>query len=93
VTIYIADGLVVMADDFNPSEWITTQEAARLTGYSVEYIRRLVRQGRVVAKKWLRDWIISRHSLLEYQRGMGELGRAKHDPWRTGARQKSDGAD
>ena len=36
-------------------EWITTSEAAALTGYSLNYIRRLVREKRVPAAKWQRD--------------------------------------
>jgi len=35
-----------MPDDFNPTEWITTAEAAELTGYHVKYVRRLVREGK-----------------------------------------------
>lgn len=77
-----------MTNDFDPGDWINTQEAAELTGYSVQYIRRLMRQGRVVAKKWLRDWVISKQSLLEYKKTMDELGRAKHDPWKPGGREK-----
>jgi excisionase family DNA binding protein len=70
----------------NPTEWLTTAEAADLTGYSVQYVRRLIKKGRVRAKKWVRDWMIDKASLLEYQRTMAQLGPARHDPWRTGAR-------
>ena len=31
--------------DFNPTEWITTKEAAELTGYDDAHIRRLVGDG------------------------------------------------
>ncbi|MBN1135366.1 MAG: helix-turn-helix domain-containing protein [Anaerolineae bacterium] len=77
-----------MADDFNPTEWITTAEAANLTGYSVQYIRRLIKKGCIHGKKWARDWLVDRASLLIYQQAMTRLGGAKHDPWRTGARKK-----
>jgi excisionase family DNA binding protein len=77
-----------MPKEFDSGDWITTKEAAGLTGYSVQYIRRLVRQGRVVAKKWLRDWAVSRQSLLDYKEKMDGLGRTKHNPWKPGGREE-----
>ena len=50
-----------MADD-----WITTLEAASLSNYHPEHIRRLIRSGHIVGKKWAQTWMISRKSLLEY---------------------------
>ncbi len=47
-------------------EWITTEEAVKLTGYSSEQIRRLARAGRITSKKFGPVWMISRESLLEY---------------------------
>lgn len=82
-----------MTNDFDPGDWITTKEASELTGYSVQYIRRLMRQERVVARKWLRDWAISRKSLLEYKNKMDELGQARHDPWKSGGRKKEEADD
>ena len=82
-----------MADDFNPTEWITTAEAAELTGYSVQYLRRIIRQGRVRARKWVNAWMVDRKALLDYKREMDSLGPEKHDPWRIGARCKSNGVN
>ena len=69
-----------MAEDFNPKEWITTAEAADLTGYSPHYVRRLMRKDRVLAKKWGNSWMINKQSLLDYKRRMDSLGRAKYKP-------------
>lgn len=44
-----------MTDDFNPTEWITTKEAAEFTGYDCAHIRRLAREGRIEAEKVGRD--------------------------------------
>jgi excisionase family DNA binding protein len=77
-----------MPNDFDPGDWITTKEAAELTGYSMQYVRRLMRQGRVVAKKWFRDWVISKQSLVEYKKTMDKLGRARYNPWKSGGREK-----
>ncbi|MFZ5915541.1 MAG: helix-turn-helix domain-containing protein [Chloroflexota bacterium] len=76
-----------MTEHFDSTEWITTAEAAELTGYDPAHVRWLIRKGRVNGKKFGRDWMIDRGGLLEYKRRMDDLGTEKHDPWRTGARQ------
>lgn len=63
-------------------EWITTKEAARLTGYTAVYIRRLIRTKRVNALKRGRDWLIDRLSLMAYKARMEALGTQKHNPRR-----------
>lgn len=77
-----------MTEQPTPTEWITTQEAAELTGYHVNYIRRLVKWNRIRGAKRGRDWWIDKASVLAYLEEMKRLGPAKHDPWRTGARQR-----
>lgn len=52
-------------------EWITTAEAKSLTGYNAEHIRRLVRSGKVKAKKWGKEWMIEKNSLLAYLESEG----------------------
>lgn len=47
-------------------DWITTQEAAKLTGYDREYIRRLVRSNKVEARKFGTIWQVSQKSLTSY---------------------------
>jgi excisionase family DNA binding protein len=56
------------------NDWLTAAEAARLTGYNIQYIRRLVRSSMVESKKWGRDWMISRTSLLTYQEAGSHRG-------------------
>jgi len=77
-----------MPDDFNPTEWVSIAEGARLTGYSVQYLRRVIRRGRVRARKWVNAWMVDRAALLDYKQEMDSLGREKHDPRRTGTRRK-----
>ena len=62
--------------------WVITKEAADLTGYNIKYLRRLVRSGRIEARKVGRDWLIKRESLLAYKQRMDRLGPQKHNPWR-----------
>jgi excisionase family DNA binding protein len=57
-------------DDFNPTEWITTTEAAELTRYWVTHIRRLVKEGRIKSKKFGRGWMMHRDRLLAYAEEM-----------------------
>jgi excisionase family DNA binding protein len=82
-----------MPEDYNPAGWLTTSEAADLSGYSIQYIRRLINAGRIAAEKWGRDWFVSKVALLDYIEEMEKLGPARHDPWRTGARARKDGGD
>ena len=79
-----------MSDDFNPTEWLTTAEAAELTGYNVRYLRQLVNQDRVRAIKRAGVFFLDMSSLTDYADEMKRLGPSKHDPWRTGSRQRSD---
>jgi hypothetical protein len=62
--------------------WITTAEAVELTDYVVEYIRCLVRKGRIYALKRGRDWWVDLESLLAYKAQMDALGNQRHNPWR-----------
>ena len=49
-----------------PTDWISTEEAAELSGYHPEYIRRLVRRGKIeAARKGAMFWI-SRASLIAF---------------------------
>lgn len=79
-----------MPEDFD--QWITTAEAAELSGYRPFHLRRLAANGRIEAKKQGRDWFVNRDALLAYVAEIERLGRAKFDPWRTGARQREDEA-
>lgn len=52
-----------MADD-----WITTAEAAALSGYHPDHVRRLVLAGKVKARKFGPTWMVSRRAVLAYMR-------------------------
>ncbi|MFZ1397685.1 MAG: helix-turn-helix domain-containing protein [Candidatus Promineifilaceae bacterium] len=47
-------------------EWITTAEAAELSGYHVNHIRRLIRQEDIEAKKFGTIWQVNKTSFLDY---------------------------
>jgi len=58
-------------------DWITTAEAARLTGYTLYHLRYLIKIRKVKAKKWGREWQVDRASLLAYMRTAKELGEKR----------------
>ena len=60
-------------------DWITTAEAVTLSGYHIEHLRELARDGKIKAQKWGREWQVSRSSLLAYIRKTEKLG-AKRGP-------------
>lgn len=62
-------------------DWITTQEAAALSGYHIEYLRQLLKAGKVKGRKWGQAWQVSRASLLAYMDAA-----AKTDDRRWGAK-------
>lgn len=63
-------------------EYVSVEEAAEVTGYSEQYIRRLLRQNRINAVKKGPMWWIDLESLKVYKREMDVLGREKFDPRR-----------
>lgn len=68
--------------DFDLAEWITTTEAAELTGYAVVTLRLFARQGKIKSVKRGRDWFLGKAEVLVYVEEMRRLGPAKHNPWR-----------
>jgi excisionase family DNA binding protein len=80
-----------MSEKFDPSNWITTTQAAELTGYTPGYFRKAIKRGRLQGQKLGRDWILLKKEVEAYAEKMRRLGPQKHDPWREGAREKKDG--
>jgi hypothetical protein len=61
-----------MADD-----WITTQQAVKLSGYHQEHLRALIRQKRIKARKYFVIWQVNRSSLLAYLREQSQKGEKR----------------
>ena len=70
-----------MADTFDPTQWITTGEAAELTGYSASNFRKAIGRHLLRAEKRGRDWFLDRGEVLHYAETMRLLGPTKHNPW------------
>ncbi len=62
---------MLMAEAVKPNshpieDYITIEEAIRSTGYTDQYLRRMAKEGRILALKWGHLWMIHRASLQEY---------------------------
>jgi len=55
-------------------EWITVNEAAKISGYNEEHITRLIREDKIKAQKFSIVWQVSRASLLAYIEKTEKLG-------------------
>ena len=66
------------------ADLITSSEAARLSGFHVNHIRRLIRTGAIRARKFGEVWQIDRRSLLAYVRNA-----EKSPDRRRGAKRRS----
>ncbi len=62
------------------TDWITTTQAAELSGYHPERIRELVREGQIEAQKFGTLWQISRASLLTYLKAAEKSGDKRRGP-------------
>lgn len=64
----------------NGDDWITTHEAAELSGYHVNYLRRLIRREEIQARKISFLWFVNRQSLLDYMAHAKESGDKRRGP-------------
>lgn len=47
-------------------DWLTTYEAARISEYELDYIRKLIRAKKILGRKWGQSWQVNRLSLMEF---------------------------
>ncbi len=57
--------------------WMTAIDAAKLSGYNPEYIRELIRKGKIRARKFSIVWQVSRESLLSYMAKASAMGEKR----------------
>lgn len=58
-------------------EWITTEEACRLSGYHPERIRELLREGKIEGRKFGPVWQVNQESMQLYLKRMDEIGERR----------------
>ena len=50
------------------NDWLTVQDAAKLSGYRADHLRELIRDGKLEAQKFGPIWAVNRQSLLTYMK-------------------------
>jgi len=65
----------VRYDSAMNEDYITTEEAAKLSAFTEQYIRKLIRAKRIEGKKVRRDWLLSRASLEKFLATERRVGR------------------
>jgi excisionase family DNA binding protein len=58
-------------------DWITTAEAAKISGYHQEHLRRLLKQNKIEGRKFGIVWQVSQRSLQKYLDRMAKLGKRR----------------
>jgi excisionase family DNA binding protein len=58
-------------------DWLTTYEAVQLSGYELDYIRKLVRAQKIAGRKWGQSWQVSRKSLQEFLKNREQQGEKR----------------
>ncbi len=62
------------------TDWITPQEASELSGYNTEYVRWLIREGKIAAVKKGYAWWVDRKSFLAYFKAAEKSEDKRHGP-------------
>lgn len=60
--------------------WLSTDEAAELSGYHPERIRELIRAGAIAATKKGNSWWVDRQSLLDYLKAAAKSSDQRRGP-------------
>jgi len=58
-------------------DWLTTYEAVRISGYELDYIRKLIRAKKIAGRKWGQSWQVSRISLLAFLKSKEQQGQKR----------------
>jgi excisionase family DNA binding protein len=62
------------------NDWLTVQDAAKLSGYRADHLRELIRNGKVEAQKFGPLWAVSRQSLVAYMNEALRSMDKRHGP-------------
>ncbi len=62
----------------NLADYVTADEAAEISGYDVQHVRRLMRAQKIKGRKAGLVWLIERESMHEYLAKVEALGTKKY---------------
>lgn len=60
--------------------FVTVSKAAETSSYTKQYIRYLIRQGKIKAERQVGIWLVDLESLQAYEQEMDEIGPQKYAP-------------
>ena len=63
-------------------QWLTVTEAAELSGYNAEYLRRLMRDRKIEHRKFSFIYQVNRESLISYLKMAGSSQDKRYTPKR-----------
>lgn len=69
-----------MSEVFDPNEWITSKEAAEISGFTQAYFRILVKRRRVKSVKRGNTLFFQKNDILEFLAQQDLMGRKKFTP-------------
>lgn len=69
-------------------DWLTTFEAATVSGYNPDYIRQLIRSNKVQGRKWGLSWQVNRRSLEDYLKTAEKLGERRGAKPKPGSKRR-----
>jgi lysophospholipase L1-like esterase len=75
----------LLRDDFVLAKgWITVKDASKKYKHNAEYLRRLIRQGKIKAEQFpgSRVFVIEEQSLIDYDNDMKSLGNERFNAYR-----------
>jgi len=61
----------------NMKDVISVYDAAKLSGYHSNHIRRLLQKQKIKARKWGQAWMVDKDSLLDYCKRMDAKGKRR----------------
>ena len=59
------------------NNWITTSEAAEIGNYHINHVRRLIRGGKIEARKFGTVWMVNRESFISYLKDTQNKGERR----------------
>ena len=69
-------------------DWLTTYQAAELSGYNPDYIRQLIRAEKISGRKWGASWQVNRNSLEAYLQKATKKGKRPGPKHRADAKRQ-----
>ncbi len=64
----------------NDSDWITVNDAAEISGYNAEYLRRLIRNKKIKFRKFSFIYQVNRKSLIDYLKEAEKMVDKRYTP-------------